>query len=243
VAEYGELRDIMILTAHQPQYLPGLRLFDKIARADVFVYLDTVPMESSGYENRNKIKTAQGWQWLTVPISRKGYQGKMVREIEIDYTQQNWQKKHRKAIEFAYGKAPWFEWFPKFLFEWLYTERFQLLTTLNGHMICILLDALGIKTEFRWANVDEFQGHKSDLVLDMCKKLGATKYIFGVKGRDYAKVEDFERAGIELEFQDYQHPVYPQLHGEFLPNMSVVDLLMNCGPKSLQVLTCGNLKK
>jgi len=236
---------MLTLTAHQPQYLPGLRLFDKIARADMFVYLDTVPMESSGFENRNKIKTAKGWQWLTVPVLRKDYQTRPIDTIKIKG--QQWVDKHWKSIKLAYKKAPFWDWLVEDteLFYFLepppcYTNELALL---NYAILIELVEILGIEIKLDSATNHNFVGNKSDLILDMCKKLGATKYIFGAKGRGYAKVEDFEREGIEVEFQDYQHPVYPQLHGEFLPNMSVVDLLMNCGPKSLEVLTCGNLKK
>src|SRR3972149_2442389 len=224
----------MILTAHQPQYLPGLRLFDKIARSDMFVYLDTVPMESSGYENRNKIKTTEGWQWLTIPVKRKGYQHKPIREVEIDW-KSNWQRKHRATLTNSYSSSEHFEWAMSAI-QWLYEQEYSLLSELNLHGLMICMRMLGIGTEIRVPSVGAYQGHKSDLVLDMCKKLGATKYIFGSQGRNYANLEHFEREGIEVEFQDYQHPVYPQLHGEFLPNLSVVDLLMNCGPKSLEVL-------
>jgi len=228
----------MILTAHQPQYLPGLRLFDKIARADTFVYLDTVPMESSGFENRNKIKTAHGWQWLTVPVLRNSYQIRPMYTVEIPYTTP-WQRKHRRTLETCYGGAEWYKWvFGRLggVYAAQQQRSWQYLSTLNLVMLNELMEMLGLKTPVVMASKHDFGGHKSELVLDMCKKLGATKYIFGAKGRDYAKVEDFEREGIELEFQDYQHPVYNQLHGEFLPNMSVVDLLMNCGPKSLEIL-------
>jgi len=224
----------MILTAHQPQYLPGLRLFDKIARADMFVYLDTVPMESSGYENRNKIKTAQGWQWLTVPVLRDGYQFKPISDIVIDNTQ-HWQKKHWGSLELNYSKFGHWEIYGN-VWKLIYFQPWHKLAWLNYNILLLVLELMKVKKNIVRASEYNFVGHKSDLVLDMCKKLGATKYIFGAKGRDYAKVEDFEREGIEVEFQDFHHPVYPQLHGEFLPNMSVVDLLMNCGPKSLGVL-------
>src|SRR3972149_7271914 len=226
----------MILTAHQPQYLPGLRLFDKIARSDMFVYLDTVPMESSGYENRNKIKTAQGWQWLTVPVLRSEYQSKMLCDVRIDETKY-WQRKHLNAIQLSYGKATYFDWVMHYIGGIYVTNtKWKWLNRLDGHSIQWIMRMLGINTEFWWSEVGQFEGHKSDLVLDMCKKLGATKYIFGAKGRDYAKVEDFEREGIELEFQDFKHPTYSQLHGEFMPNMSVIDLLMNEGPRSLDII-------
>ena len=193
-------------------------------------------MESSGYENRNKIKAAQGWQWLTVPVLRQGYQDLPISTIQIN-NDIPWQRKHRKALEFAYGRAEYFSWVMNGL-SGIYAQKFDLLTVLNAHQMLVFLAMLKIPTTFSWS-AHTYEGKKSDLVLDMCLKHGATKYIFGAKGRDYAKVEDFEREGIELEFQDFQHPVYPQLHGEFLPNMSVVDLLMNCGPKSLEVILNG----
>jgi len=223
----------LTLTAHQPMYLPWLGLFDKIARADVFVYLDSVPMESSGYENRNKICTAHGWQWLTVPVLRQGYQDRPISTIEIN-NDIPWQRKHLRSLEHAYRHAEYFSWTMNGLVG-IYEQRFDLLTVLNAHQMLVFLAMLKIPTVFSWS-AHTYEGHKSDLVLDICKKHGATRFIFGAKGRDYAKVEDFEREGIELEFQEYVHPVYPQLHGEFLPNMSVVDLLMNCGPKSLEIL-------
>ena len=225
----------MILTAHQPMYLPWLGLFDKIARADTFVYLDSVPMESSGHENRNKIRTSHRWQWLTVPVLRQGYQDRPISTIQIN-NYIPWQRKHQRSLEYAYRGAEYFSWTMNGL-AGIYEQKFDMLNVLNAHQMLIFLAMLKIPTTFSWS-AHTYEGKKSDLVLDMCLKHGATKYIFGAKGRDYADVESFKAHGIELEFQDYQHPVYPQLHGAFLPNMSVVDLLMNCGPKSLEVLTC-----
>jgi len=225
----------MILTAHQPQYLPGLRLFDKIARADVFVYLDTVPMESSGYENRNKIKTDQGWQWLTVPVQRKGYQSTPMWMIHIDNTKP-WRRKHWKTIQTSYMACNYWSDNADWLAD-IYLSDDTILSELNFGILLNILGKLDLDhIDIKFARDYKFKGHKSDLVLDMCKKLGATKYIFGAKGRDYAKVEDFEREGIELEFQDYKHPQYNQLHGEFIPNLSIIDLLFNEGPKSLEIL-------
>jgi hypothetical protein len=221
-------------------YSPWLGLFDKIARADIYVYLDSVPMESSGYENRNKIKTAQGWQWLTVPVLRQGYQDRPISTIQIN-NDIPWQRKHRKSLEYAYSRAEYFSWTMNGLAS-IYEQKFDLLTALNAHQMLVFLAMLKIPTMFSWS-AHTYEGKKSDLVLDMCLKHGATKYIFGAKGRDYADVESFKEHGIEVAFQEYQHPLYQQLHGKFLPNMSVVDLLMNVGPKSLEVLTCGNLIK
>jgi hypothetical protein len=103
-------------------------------------------------------------------------------------------------------------------------------------MLRWFLVALGIHVRFLRASELGLEGTKSDLVLDMCRKLGAKTYIFGALGQDYARVEDFQQAGVEVVFQDYRHPEYPQLHGGFASHLSIIDLLFNCGPKSLEIL-------
>jgi hypothetical protein len=118
-------------------------------------------------------------------------------------------------------------------------EKWKYLVDLNEYMLRWFLDTLSIQTEFLKASDFAFKGKKSELVLDMCKQLGADVYIFGALGRDYTQVEQFEAAGIHIVFQDYQHPTYPQLHGGFISHLSIVDLLFTCGPKALNILMHG----
>jgi hypothetical protein len=110
-------------------------------------------------------------------------------------------------------------------------------------MLRWFLATLGIKVEFDSASKHNFQGQKSGLVLDMCRTMGASTYIFGAMGADYADVASFEQAGIHALFQSYQHPRYAQPYGEFVSNLSIVDLLFNCGDSSLDILMSGNLQK
>ena len=126
-------------------------------------------------------------------------------------------------------------------FEDVYTQQWTYLSELNEHMLKWFLKELGISVTYYKASALHFVGAKSELVLDMCKKLGADSYVFGALGRDYAKVADFERAGIKVVFQDYKHPIYPQLHGDFVPYLSIVDLIFNCGERSLDILMSGNV--
>ncbi len=230
----------MILTAHQPTYLPWLGLFHKIARADTFVLVDTVQYLPRDWNNRNKIKCVAGPHWLTVPVLKKGHRDKPLKDIEIN-NDIPWQRKHSRSIWYNYQKAPYFK--DVWQSIWPYYDpdlpMFKLLSPYCEGMLMDFCSALDIKCQFLRASDFEFQGKKSDLVLDMCKQLGATKYIFGALGRDYAKLEDFENIGCEVEFQHYKHPVYPQLHGDFVPRLSVIDLLMNCGPRSREFL-CGS---
>ncbi len=110
-------------------------------------------------------------------------------------------------------------------------------------MLKWFLEQLDIKIEFSKASDYKFEGTKSDLVLNMCKQLGADLYIFGELGKDYAKVDDFKEHGIRVIFQEYKHPVYPQMFGDFIPNLSVIDLLFNCGPNSRDIIMSNNLTK
>ena len=231
----------MILTAHQPVYLPWLGLFHKIALSDAFCYFDDVQYLKKDWNNRNKIKTLQGGIWRTVPVLSKGYRGKKIREIKIDnFT--NWQKKHWKSIYFAYKKAPYFSRYSDFLEE-IYEKEWHYLTDLNEYLLKYFLKELGINVEYHKASELNFEGQKSSLVLEMCKKLGADLFIFGALGKDYAEEAAFSQAGIKVYFQNYIHPVYLQSERDFISHMSIIDLLFNCGPNSYGILMMGNITK
>jgi hypothetical protein len=231
----------MILTAHQPVYLPWLGLFHKIALSDEFCYFDDVQYQIKDFNGRNKIKIVNGSVWLTVPVKARGYRDKKIREIEIDNSQ-DWRSKHFKSIYLNYKKAPFFNNYADF-FEDVYKKDWTYLSDLNEYMLKWFLIELGVKVNYYKASELDFQGYKSDLVLDMCKKLKADLYIFGALGKDYADEQKFNDENVKIYFQDYKHPVYKQLNGDFLPYMSIIDLLFNCGDKSLEVLMSGNITK
>ena len=225
----------MILTSHQPSYLPWLGLFSKINSSDTFIYLDTVQYSKWDWSSRNKIRTSEGWIWLTVPVLSGGKHGQKFTEVKIDNSQK-WNKKHLKAIKMSYSRAPYFDLYYNF-FKEVFEQEWIYLSKLNEFVLLNLIKIFGINTKFVKASESlKLEGEKSELVLDMCIKMNADEFIFGGEGKNYAEVEDFESSGIKPIFQEYEHPVYSQIHGEFIPNMSVIDLLFNCGPKSLDVL-------
>jgi len=233
---------MQILTAHQTAYLPYCGLIHKISLCDTFCAFNEVTMSNDDWERRQYIKVANGITLLTVPLKMKGYRDKKISEIEVDNSQ-NWQKKHFQSIKFAYMKAKYFKEYEPFLLRF-YSMEWQYLVDLNEYFLKWVLDLLQIKVEFAKASDFHFEGQKSDLVLDMCKKLGADIYIFGSQGKNYADKEAFEQAGIKLYFQQYNHPVYPQLWGNFIHNMSVIDLLFNVGAKKAkQIIMSGNMSK
>ena len=231
----------MILTAHQPVYLPWLGLFHKIALADRFVSFNQVQYQPKDWNNRNRIKTTEGPIWLTVPVLRKGYLEKKICDIAIN-NDTPWARKHWKSLQSNYAKAPCFRKYADF-FEDTYGRHWETLVELNEYMLRWFLDTLGIATAVDSAGDRDFQGHKGDLALDMCRQMGAEVYIFGVQGRDYADEAAFCEAGITPLFQEYDHPVYSQLCGDFQSHLSIVDLLFNCGDNSLDILMSGNLDR
>ena len=231
----------MILTAHQPVYLPWLGLFHKIALADLFCYYDIVQYQKKDYNNRNKIKTKNGELWLSVPVQSKNHLEKNVSEILI--IQNDWVKKHIKSIELNYKKSPFFNlYFPK-IKSILISESKKSLGQLNFQLLEYFLECLNINTPIVKASDYNFKGKRSDLVLDMCIELGADKYIFGEQGKNYASIDSFEDEGIGVYFQKYIHPTYRQ-HGRlFVPNMSIIDLLFNEGENSYNILISDNITK
>lgn len=231
----------LILTAHQPTYLPWLGLFHKIALSDMYVSFNMAQYLPKNWNNRNKIKTTQGAIWLTVPVLRSGYREKTISEIKIN-NDVPWQRKHWKSIYLNYKNAPYFSKYASF-FEDVYKREWGNLTELNEYMLKWFLDILGINVDFLYASHFEFVGKKSALVLNMCKQLKSDVYIFGELGKNYADIRSFEDNGIKVIFQEYRHPVYNQLHGEFVSHLSIIDLLFNCGDKSLEILMEGNLAK
>lgn len=226
----------MIVSIHQPQYLPWLGYFDKIRRCDTFVFLDNVQFKKNEWQNRNRIKTEQKWQWLTVPVIHRF--GQKICEVEINNTVR-WGKKHLGALMTHYSKTPFFKEYIGF-FEKTYTQDWQNLVDINIHVIEYLAEALGLSERtFVRASKYELREEPTERLVDICKQAGGNVYLSGKDGAGYLDSDKFEKENIQVIFQDYEHPRYPQLYGEFEPYMSAIDLLFNCGPESLSLLKKG----
>lgn len=223
----------MKVSIHQPAYLPWLGYLSRIAQSDIFVFLDTVQFEKNSYTNRNRIKTVNGPLWLTIPVLQQGHITKPLTAIEID-SKQDWRKKHLKSIEMSYRKA---SQFPKCFYELqsLFSTDEQLLADLCFQQLLFWLKKFNILTPVIRASQLPVTGQKSNLVLAICKHLNATEYISGPMGRGYLRDEDFLVNDIILSFQDYSHPVYPQLYGDFVPAMGAIDAWLNCPDPSVYV--------
>ena len=218
----------------QPSYLPWLGYFAQLERSDVFVIYDDVQFDKESWRNRNRIKTAHGPQWLTVPVLTKGKNFPTNRDIAINNAV-DWRRKHLASIQQSYSKAPFIaDYFP--LFQRLYAREWKFLIDLNLASFEALTNALGLRREIRLSSELSVGGASVPRLIDLCRAVDADCFYEGAAGRNYIDGSLFDAAGIRLEYQDYEHPLYPQLHGEFIPYLSIIDLLFNCGPKSLHVL-------
>ena len=229
------------MTAHQPLYIPWIGFFHKVICSDIFCLLDGVQFEPSSFMNRNKIKIKNGELLLTVPILMKGYLTKKTYEIQID-EKQKWQKKHWESIKLAYVKAPYFESY-KNDFEEIYKKNWEKLRDLNEYIIKYFLKEFKIDVDFVRCSDLGITGNKSLRLVNICKKMDADMFIFGSGGKNYADVNLFKTEKINVYFQNYNHPIYPQLYGNFIPNLSIIDLLFNCGENSKSIIEKGNINK
>jgi hypothetical protein len=217
----------VIVSIHQPAYLPWPGYLARIAASELFVFLDTVQFEKRSFINRNRIKTGNGSLWLTVPVRARGHRDKTLMEIEVD-NEQGWSRKHLRAIERCYRRAPYFGLNFDRLAAIL-TPPQDRLVELCFRQLHFWLDEFGIRTPVVRSSDLRVTGRKSELMLNLCRHTGATTYLSGPLGRGYIQEERFAASGIAVEFHRYVPPEYPQLHGAFIPALSTVDFWMNCG--------------
>ncbi len=228
----------MIVTVMQPAYLPWLGYFERIARSDLFISLDHVNMDANSktkFANRNKIRTSDGWTWLTVPVRSKGlHENLMLDKIEIENSI-SWRRKHWRSIEANYRRAPYFGDTAPRLSE-IFDREWTHLVPMCDAWHTLFCELLGLTTQTIKSSTLPIRSEKQQLILDLCREKGATTYVSGPFGRDYLNPGDFSDAGIELVFHDYAHPTYAQAHDGFQPYMSALDLLLNHGPAALDIL-------
>ena len=222
----------------QPSYIPWRGVFDQINRADVFVFYDDVQYDKHGWRNRNQIKTAQGKQWLTIPVHSSGVveNSTPIRQVQIDWSKA-WNKAHWKSLESAYGRAPFFHKYAEML-EPFYQRQDVFLADLTIALTIALAREIGIAhTRFMRSSELGAGGQKTDRLVEILTKLGAQHYISGPSAQDYIEPDKFAKAGISLEYMDYNYPPYAQLHPPFDGNVSILDLLFMTGPEALKYIS------
>lgn len=213
----------------QSCYLPWKGYFDIIHSADIFIFYDDIKYTKNDWRNRNRIKGPNGVFWLTIPAPRNSVR---FRIDEVQITGASWQKKHLKAIRECYSGAKFFrKYFP--FFEEVYTGKtWPSLSLLNQFLTKEISGMLGLKTEFSVSSDFELEGDKTDRLIQLLQQAGADRYLSGPSAKAYLEEDKFLEAGIQLLYKDYHYPEYPQLWGNFVHEVSIIDLLFNAGDKA-----------
>lgn len=210
----------------QSNYIPWKGVFDIIHDVDVFVFYNEVQYVPRSWQNRNVIRTENGTQWLTVPVSAN----RQTSVGEAIIADDKWQTKHYHALRTNYGKAPFFSKYDDFLKYIYFERRWDKLAELNNFLLIEISKMLGIKTEFRDSLEFESHGAKHEKLLSLVKSVGADYYLSGPAAQDYIIVEDYKQAGIELAWKDYRgYPSYKQRFEPYISEVTILDLLFNTG--------------
>lgn len=225
----------MILSAHQPYFAPFPGFFYKILRSDLFVILDDVQFpRGTTWISRNRFKSPQGFLWITIPVWKKGLGLQKISEIRICH-EGRWAKKHLESLRTAYKNAPYLSEHMDLLGE-MFSDRNEKLIDLNLSVIYYLMKTLGIGTQTVLLSELHVSSTGNRRLVELCRKTGATQFLVQAPAKKFIDETLFMDAGVELKFFNPPTPVYPQLWGDFLANLSILDLLLNCGPKARDIL-------
>ena len=227
----------MIVAIHQPNFLPWLGYFYKMLKTDRFVFLDDAQYSRGSITSRVNIKTPEGKKWLSVPVKKRGHSFQPISEIEVE-PGTIWNK-IPGTLQSSYGRAPYFRTYMPQL-EAILNKGHLRLVELNIALIEWLAQAFEMPTKsVKSSELPGVWGQSTERLVSICRSTGATQYLSGFGGQKYQEEELFKQNGIDLAVYDFKHPEYPQLWGDFVPGLSAIDLLFNCGPQSAAILRRG----
>ena len=218
----------------QPGYMPNIGFFKKIQSSELFVFLDDAQFVKDRFDNRNKIRTNEGYRWITVPIKRPVF-AKKLNEINVSYDS-NWLEEHSDLIFESYHKTDYFSSYWDSIKKIL-EKKYEKLADLNINLINYFNSELKISTNTVLSSKFNISETKTEKLVNICSSVNATCYISGVSGHDYLDEELFLQSNIKLIYENFIHPKYNQIHGGFIENMSIIDLLMNTGERSRKILS------
>jgi len=220
-----------VLVAHQAEFMPWLGFISKAAMGDIYLILDDTQFKKKNFQNRNKIRfpNKEGWLWLNVPIKNKDSLPNM---MDAEFAGKDWKEKHLESIKTSYSKAPYFDMIYPELIEIYRNRQLCKLVDFNIEIIRYAFRKFNISqpvfrvSELKQSGVS-ITGLKSDLVVSLVKAVEANVLVAGRDGRNYLNYDEFKKNNINLVFQEFNHPTYRQIHGDFIPYMSFIDLLFN----------------
>jgi len=225
----------MRIAIMQPNYLPWLGYFEMMYHCDTFVVLDDVQYNKKFWRNRNRIRVKDGAMWLTVPVLTKNKFKQSINEVQINHAVR-WQDKHIRSLWLNYHRSPYFHKYYCHLEDILTKNNWNYLLDLDMAMLRLLAGTLNINTPLVTASSLSLEQRGEEKIIAICEKLGAQQLYDTYNSRNFIDIDTFGKRGIEVIFQQYRYPQYPQQYKPFLPYMSVIDLLFNCGDESLQYI-------
>lgn len=222
----------------QPTYLPWCGYFDLIDQADVFIFLDDVQFSKQSWQQRNRIRTANGLEWLTVPVLTHGKSTQNINEVQI--RQIEFYGKHLRAIEMVYQKSPFYHEIISIL-DQIYQQGSSFLADLNGSIIRAICSYMGLEANFTESSQFPSEKTQTERLVELCQKCQCEQYLTTPGSLDYLQETShyFRDAGLDVIVHQYEHPVYQQRYQPFLPYASVLDLLFHHGPESLKIIRSG----
>jgi hypothetical protein len=214
----------VIVTIHQPDFLPWLGFFDRWLKSDLYIVLDDVQFIRRGWYHRDNIKTALGVKWLSVPVIKKGRYYQLIKDVEINNCE-NWRSKHLNTLHASYGRAPCFE--PVYhSIKKIIQRQHRFLIDLNMELLRFCANMLEIDTPIAFSSQFQETAGGTERLVRLVKKAGGDVYLTGLGAKDYLNEEAFAKEDIQIRWQSFTHPIYPQLHGDFKRMLSVIDFLM-----------------
>jgi hypothetical protein len=225
----------MIVSTYQPFFCPFPGFFYKAHLSDIFVILDTVQFpRGTTWLTRNRFKNDQGTLWLTIPVWKKGLGLQKIHDVRI-CRERHWAKKHLLSIKSAYAKAPYLEDHLDFI-EGIFASHVDKLVDLNLYIIRYIMKYLRIHTPITLLSELGIEGKGTPLIVEVCKKTGADHFLAQPSTKKYLEAEPFSDSNIMLQFVNSPSLVYPQLWGAFIPHLSILDMILNCGPKTRDIV-------
>ena len=219
----------MVLSGHQPNYWPYPGLIGKIMKSDCFIYVTKVQFEKKSWQKRNRIRTKDGWSYLQVPTLTKDKFDQLICDVGIN-NGDKWREKSLKTIRLLYSKAPFFDEYEPFLEE-LYSKQWNSLCDLNIYIMNYILNDLEIETKIYYDRDFGFTGKKTELLIEMCEALGCDTYLSNAGSAAYVQIDHFTEKGLNHRYIDYVGEEYPQQFYGFERDLSILDMLLNCGRK------------
>lgn len=220
--------------ASPPHYLPGIDFFYKMSRAQQFVIADDLIYRDKGRVNRTLIKNASGMQWLTVPVRHRRSERQWIRDVRID-TSRHWGQKHRKTLEVNYRYSPYFEYYVD-AFAKIYEREWRYLLDLDLALIGLIRKALAITVPLQRSSSLDLAEGATEKIIDLAGKIGAGRYLASPEDANFLDPSRFQEAGVGLVYSDFHPRPYRQQFGDFMPGLSIVDLLFNEGPEAKWIL-------